>query len=94
MDEMQIDIKECRLTLRFGDDMLLPDFFEECLTRILGCVAHKLEGPQGLKPRLNLFLDVRVKARTLHTAAKLLADWRGEQCAYGFANLLAHFSGR
>jgi hypothetical protein len=30
VDQLEVDVKEGRLAFGLGDDVLLPDFFEEC----------------------------------------------------------------
>jgi len=45
VDEVEIDVEECGFACGFGDDMLFPDFFEECFGRIAhGVLKAELAG--------------------------------------------------
>ena len=43
VDELEVDVEDRRLACGFGDDVLLPDFFEHgawLLVRAVVCCAH------------------------------------------------------
>src|SRR6266478_1689793 len=44
VDEVKVDVENAGFACGFGDEMLLPDFFEECLRCAHGCAFCSLGG--------------------------------------------------